>query len=88
MDSGFALRAPRNDRESLSKTRGNSATNQPDGQITQKSVQSLQRKFSARAVGQISGITSRVSPNEGRIAIVTNVRWDAVDTECAADEGA
>jgi hypothetical protein len=59
------------------------ATNQPDGQITQKSVHPFAQKYSARAVGQISDLTPRVSPNEGRLAIVTNVRWDAVDAECA-----
>jgi antirestriction protein ArdC len=33
----------------------------PDGQITQKSVQPFVQKFSAFAVGQISGLSSRVS---------------------------
>ena len=40
----------------------------------QKSVQRFTQKYSARAVGQISDLTPRVSPNEGRLAIVTNVR--------------
>jgi hypothetical protein len=34
-------------------------------------------------VGQITGMSPRVSPNEGRLAIVTNVRWDAVDATLA-----
>ena len=49
----------------------------------QKSVHPFAQKYSARAVGQISDLTPRVSPNEGRLAIVTNVRWDAVDAKCA-----
>ncbi|MFB9265433.1 hypothetical protein ACFFWD_20140 [Bradyrhizobium erythrophlei] len=50
------------------------ATNQPDGQ------------YSASVVGQISGTNPPVSRDEGRLAIVTNVVWDAVDAECATDE--
>src|SRR6476661_3840087 len=49
----------------------------------QKSVHPFAQKYFARAVGQISDLTPRVSPNEGRLAIVTNVRWDAVDAKCA-----
>ena len=63
-----------------------SGINLPDGQITQKSVQPTSNKYSARLVGQISDLTPRVSPNEGRLAIVTNVRWDAVDAMAANDE--
>ena len=62
------------------------ATNQPDGQLTQKSVHPSVQKYSARAVGQISDLTPRVSPTEGRLAIVTNVRWDAVDARAETDE--
>ena len=54
----------------------------------QKSVQPFAQKYSAHAVGQISDLTPRVSPNEGRLAIVTNARWDAVDAKCAKDERA
>jgi hypothetical protein len=31
-------------------------------------------------------MSPRVSPNEGRLAIVTNVRWDAVDADVTTDE--
>src|SRR5258705_13820658 len=31
---------------------------------------------------------ARLTADEGRIMIVTNVRWDAVDAECAKDERA
>ena len=62
---------------------------QPDGQITQNPVHPFTQKYSARAVGQINDLTPRVSPRyEGRVAIVTNARWDAVDAECAKDERA
>jgi hypothetical protein len=33
-------------------------------------------------------MTSPVSPNEGRLAIVTNVRWDAVDADAPLTNGA
>src|SRR5579862_3095094 len=52
----------------------------PDGQISScfsnlRKVHARRRKFYAFAVGQITGISSRVPrPNEGRIAIVTK-RW-------------
>jgi hypothetical protein len=39
------------------------ATNQPDGQINQNPVQPSGEKYSARAVGQISDLTPRVSPD-------------------------
>ena len=52
-----------------------------------KPCPALSRKnIPLNAVGQISDLTSPVSPNEGRLAIVTNVRWDAVDAKCAQDE--
>jgi len=52
-------------------------------------VQSLREKFSAFAVGQITFTNSPVSPrHEGRFAIVTDVRRDAVDASGASDEGA
>src|SRR5438128_7109207 len=31
---------------------------------------------------------ARLTADEGRLAIVTNVRWDAVDVKCVADERA
>jgi hypothetical protein len=45
----------------------------------QKSVHPLAQKYFAFAVGQITDLTPRVSPTEGRIAIVTDAGWDAVD---------
>src|SRR4029079_17715023 len=74
MDSGLALRAPRNDVGECGTTR----LPAPDGQIT---VQPSREKYFAFAVGQISATSSRhpVPLQEGRFAIVTNVgcgmRW-------------
>ena len=52
---------------------------------TGKSLESLSspsdENISLHPDGQICGITPRVSPNEGRLAIVTNARWDAVDAD-------
>jgi hypothetical protein len=60
--------------------------NQPDGQITQNLSSPLQKNISLPPSGK-SVVSLRAShPNEGRIAIVTNVRWDAVDAEAATDE--
>jgi hypothetical protein len=42
-------------------------------------VQSPRKKYSAGPVGQITFTTPPVSPEEGRIAIVTNAGWDVVD---------
>jgi hypothetical protein len=42
------------------------------------------QKYFAGPVGQIGGLTPRVSPTEGRIAIVTNAGWDAVDAAASA----
>jgi hypothetical protein len=50
-----------------------------------KPVQCSQQKYSAFVVGQISGLTPRVSPDERGVAHVTNARWDAVDAKGAID---
>src|SRR5260370_23214892 len=48
-------------------------------------VQSLSKKYSAFAVGQISATSSRhLIPQEGRFAIVTNAGWDVVDATASA----
>ena len=47
-------------------------------------VQSLSQKYFAFAVGQISGLTPPVSPEERRIMIVTNAGWDVVDAAASA----
>jgi hypothetical protein len=49
------------------------ATKLPDGQITQKSVQPLLKKYSAFAVGQIISTTPAILSRRGALAIVTNV---------------
>jgi hypothetical protein len=46
---------------------------------SEKPVQCSREKYSAFAVGQISDLNPRVSPDERGVAHVTNARWDAVD---------
>ena len=51
-------------------------------------VQPLAQKYFTVAVGQISAISSRhLIPQEGRIAIVTNAGWDAVDAAASGAAG-
>jgi hypothetical protein len=47
-------------------------------------VQSPRKKYSAGPVGQITFTTPPVSPEQGRIAIVTNAGWDVVDAAASA----
>jgi hypothetical protein len=59
----------------------------PDGQISDIPVQPFSQKYSALAVGQIISANSRHPVSlEGRFAIVTDVRRDAVDADSAFDE--
>ena len=52
----------------------------PDGQITDSSVQCPREKYIASLFAKISFRNRIVSPrSEGRIAIVTDAGWDAVD---------
>jgi hypothetical protein len=51
----------------------------------QKSVQPVAQKYSTFVLTQISRITPPVSPDRGALAIVTNVRWDAMDADGAID---
>jgi hypothetical protein len=44
-------------------------------------VQICAQKYSAFPVGQINSTTHPSRPTEGRIAIVTNAGWDAVDAD-------
>ena len=50
-----------------------------------KPVQTSCQKYFAFVVGQISGLTPLVSPDERGVAHVTNARWDAVDAGGARD---
>ena len=45
-----------------------------DGQISKNLSTPLTKNNPTSAVGQISDMTSSISPDEGRLAIVTNVR--------------
>src|SRR5216684_3148730 len=52
----------------------------PDGRAVENPVQSPLQKYFASPVGQIISTNSRHPvPQEGRIAIVTDAGWDAVD---------
>src|SRR5713226_1452507 len=52
----------------------------PDGQISEFGVQSPLQKYFASPVGQIISTNSRhPTPPEGRIMIVTDAGWVAVD---------
>jgi hypothetical protein len=59
---------------SLRRMRQNNATGK-----SVKPVQTSAQKYFAFAVGQITDLTPRVSPDERGVAHVTNARWDAVD---------
>jgi hypothetical protein len=68
------------------------STGQPGGQISEQSgrliVQPHLQKYFASRLTQIKFRTLAVSPTEGRIAIVTDAGWDAVDAGGAKDESA
>ena len=51
-------------------------------------VQSHLQKYFCFRLTQINFRTLTVSPTEGRIAIVTDAGWDAVDADGAKDESA
>ena len=52
-------------------------------------VKPQNQKYSASVVGQISSMNLPVSSlHEGRIAIVTDVGWDAVDADVPITNGA
>jgi hypothetical protein len=82
------LASPRNDDGVFCSRR---ATKQPDGQITSTScdpelstpaAKNIPLHYSRKSVAY-SACPTR---HEGRIAIVTNARWDAVDARAAQDE--
>jgi hypothetical protein len=67
------------------------ATKQPDGQITPLHLTSIRPaprekifRLTRRANQRYQ--LARLTRQEGRLAIVTNVRWDAVDAKAATDE--
>jgi hypothetical protein len=64
----------------------NLPANCPTGK-SRKPVQPSRKKYSACRVGQISGLSPRVSPDKrGGSRSSRNARWDAVDVEAATDE--
>ena len=60
----------------------------PDGLPRHSGVNSLRAKFFIFPFGRNSNTPSHPVPIEGRFAIVTDVRRDAVDADGAEDEGA
>jgi hypothetical protein len=62
-------------------------SNLPDGQITDLAVQPLLQKDSCFHLTQIKSRTVLSHPTEGRIAIVTDAGWDAVDAGCVRRAG-
>jgi hypothetical protein len=52
----------------------------------QKSVQPFAQKYFASVVAQISRSILPSTATRGAIAIVTTVRWDAMDAKAATDE--
>jgi len=60
-----------------------------DGQITLNFLSSPSHKnIPLNLSGKSAALLCASHPIEGRIAIVTNVRWDAVDAKGARDESA
>ena len=61
--------------------------NTPTGKsvlIFRNDVKPGNQKYFSGAVGQITSTTPPVSPGKGRIMIVTNAGWDAVDAAASA----
>jgi hypothetical protein len=58
----------------------------PDGQITQNLSSPARKNFLLALIGQISGISPLVSPEEGRLAIVTKRTVGCGGRRCATDE--
>jgi hypothetical protein len=56
------------------------------GKSRQRLVQYPAQKYSPFVLRQISSSMRHPTRQEGRLAIVTNVRWDAVDAEAKTDE--
>jgi hypothetical protein len=83
MDSGFALRAPRNDEKILRDQRicptGKSLL------IFRNRVKPRKQKYFASRSTQISSLIRAVLPTEGR-AHVTNAERDAVDAAASGEQ--
>jgi hypothetical protein len=62
------------------------ATKQPDGQITQNLSSPFAKNISVFPKCKSVYGFARLTRQEGRLAIVTNAGWDAVDVDAAIDE--
>jgi hypothetical protein len=58
----------------------------PDGQIKKTCPAPCEKIFRFGHRANQWFLSARLTRQEGRLAIVTNVRWDAVDAEAATDE--
>jgi hypothetical protein len=65
------------------KMTSSGATNWHDGQITKSMSISSRKNIPLAPSGKSMTESARLTRYEGRVAIVTNARWDAVDAECA-----
>jgi len=64
------------------------ATKQPARQISKILSSPLAKNIPLNMRGKSAAKLCASHPKEGRLAIVTNVRWDAVDARRAPDERA
>jgi hypothetical protein len=62
------------------------ATKQPDGQISKSCPAPREKIFRLTRRANQRYQLARLTRQEGRLAIVTNVRWDAVDARVTTDE--
>src|SRR5439155_5390002 len=89
----FMPKCPTDDRTPRSWVRKKTAQRNPQAIWTSgksaKTCPALRAKIFrlTRRANQCS-FFARLTADEGRIMIVTNARWDAVDAECAKDERA
>jgi hypothetical protein len=60
----------------------------PTGKSPKSLSSPFRKNIPLNPSGKSAALLRASHPIEGRIAIVTNVRWDAVDAKRAQDEGA
>jgi hypothetical protein len=83
MDSGLVLRTPRNDE----RMECDAQENLPDGQISFCCPALARKIFRLTRRANQRYQLARLTRQEGRLAIVTNVRWDAVDADVLLTNG-
>jgi hypothetical protein len=83
LSSGARSRDPVDRNDEVASLR---ATKQPDGQISKSCPAPREKIFRLTRRANQRYQLARLTRQEGRLAIVTNVRWDAVDAKAATDE--